>query len=64
MNVNMKMDNAAFFLKARRSYRRKDIIIIVIILAGMAVFNVAGYLIEERHRWPIINASPRGQCSK
>ena len=23
-------------------------------------FYVAGYLIEERHRWPIIAASPRG----
>ena len=29
----------------------------------MAVFNVAGYLIEERHRWPVITASPRGQHS-
>ena len=36
----------------------------IIILAGMAVFNVAGYLIAERRRWPVINASPRGQCSK
>ena len=35
-----------------------------IIMAGMAVFNVAGYLIEERRRWPVITASPRGQCSK
>ena len=34
-----------------------------IIMAGMAVV-VAGYLIEERRRWPIITASPRGQCSK
>ena len=34
------------------------------IMAGMAVFNVAGYLKEERHRWPVITASPRGQCSK
>ena len=24
----------------------------------MAVFNVAGYLIEERRRWPVITASP------
>ena len=40
------------------------IIIIIIIMAGMAVFNVAGYLIEERRRWPVIIASPRGQCSK
>ena len=28
------------------------------------LFNVAGYLIEESRRWPIITASPRGQCSK
>ena len=40
------------------------IIIIIIIMAGMAVFYVAGYLIEERSRWPVITASPRGQCSK
>ena len=33
--------------------------------AGMAVFfYVAGYLIEERRRWPVITASPWGQCSK
>ena len=25
---------------------------------------MAGYLIEERRRWPVIIASPRGQCSK
>ena len=35
-----------------------------VIMAGMAVFCVAGYLIEERRRWPVITASPRGQCSK
>ena len=40
------------------------IIIIIIIMAGMAGFNVAGYLIEERRRRPVITASPRGQCSK
>ena len=39
-------------------------IIIIIIIAEMAVFNVAGYLIEERRRWPVITASPRGQHSK
>ena len=33
-------------------------IIIIIIMAGMAVVNVAGYLIEQRRRWPIITASP------
>ena len=33
-------------------------------MAGMVVFNVASYLIEERRRWPVITASPRGQCSK
>ena len=41
-----------------------DIIIIIIIMAEWQLFNVAGYLIEERRRWPIITASPRGQCSK
>ena len=25
------------------------------------LFNVAGYLIEERRRWYVITASPRGQ---
>ena len=25
---------------------------------------MAGYLIEERRRWPIITASPRGKCSR
>ena len=34
------------------------------IMAGKAVFYVAGYRIEERRRWPVITASPRGQCSK
>ena len=38
--------------------------LIIIIIAEMAVFNVAGYLIEERRRWPVITASPRGQHSK
>ena len=33
--------------------KKKIIIIIIIIMAGMAVFNVAGYLIEERRRWPV-----------
>ena len=37
---------------------------VIVIMAGMAVFNVAGYLIEERRRWPVITASPRGKCSK
>ena len=37
----------------------------IIIMAGMSgFFYLAGYLIEERHRWPVITASPRGQCSK
>ena len=30
----------------------------------MTVFNVAGYLIEEKSRLPIITASPQGQYSK
>ena len=36
---------------------------LIIIMAGMAVFYVAGYLIEESRRWPVITAA-RGQCSK
>ena len=43
---------------------RKNRKTIIIIMAGMAVFYVAGYLIEERRRWPVITASPRGQRSK
>ena len=35
-----------------------------VVLKGVSYRNVAGYLIEERRRWPIITASPRGQCSK
>ena len=35
-------------------------IIIIIIM----VDNMAGYLVEERRRWPVITAFPRGQCSK
>ena len=38
--------------------------IIIIIIAEIVVFNVAGYLIEERRRWPVITASRRGQYSK
>ena len=34
-----------------------EVIIIIIIIAEMAVLNVAGYLIEERCRWPVITAS-------
>ena len=37
------------------------IIIIIIIIAEMAVFDVAGYLVEER---PVLTACPRGQYSK
>ena len=36
------------------------VVIIIIIIAEMAVFNVAGYFVEERRRWPAITASPRG----
>ena len=32
-------------------------------MAGMAVFYVAGHLIEEKRSWPVITASPQGQCS-
>ena len=41
-----------------------DDLFIIIIMAGMAVFNVTGYPIEERRRWPVITASPRGQGSQ
>ena len=55
-------------LKKHDAWFREDVvffgILIIIIMAGMAVFYVAGYLIEERRRWPVITASPRGQCSK
>ena len=37
---------------------------LILIMAGMAVFYVAGYIIEERRSRPVITASPRGQCSE
>ena len=37
---------------------------LIIIIAEMAVFNVAGYLIGDMRRWPAITASPRRQYSK
>ena len=40
------------------------LVCLAIIMAGVAVFYVAGYLIEERRRWLVITASPRTQCSK
>ena len=43
---------------------REFIALRIILIAEMAVFNVAGYLIEERRRWPVITASPREQSSK
>ena len=51
-------------LRRRPRNRWEDNLPIIIMMAGMAVFYVAGYLIEERHRWPVITASPRGRCSK
>ena len=39
------------------NHSRKTIIIIIIIIAEMAVFNVAGYLVEERRGRPVITAS-------
>ena len=44
--------------------RAAPAIIIIIIMAGITVFYLSGYLIEERRRWPLITVSPRGQCSK
>ena len=52
------------FPMSQSSVSPNSVLIIIIIMAGMAVFNVAGDLVEERRRWPVINASPRGQCSK
>ena len=51
-------------IRIRSPERVASCLLTRIIMAGMAVFNVAGYLVEERRRWPVINASPRGQCSK
>ena len=36
------------------------LIIIIIIIAEMTVFNVAGYLVEERRRWPVLYCFPTG----
>ena len=41
-----------------------DSLTLIIIMAGMAVVYVAGYIIEERRRWSVITASARGQCPK
>ena len=41
------------------------IIIIIIIMAEMAVvLTWLATSLEEKRRWLVINASPRGQCSK
>ena len=45
-------------------WKGENVIIFIIIMAGMAVFLRGRYLIEERRRWPVNTASPRGQCSK
>ena len=45
-------------------YITQELETVIIIIAEMAVLNVASYLIEERRRWPVITASPRGQYSK
>ena len=50
--------------KLKSKISAADMKVLIIIMAGMAVFHVAGYLIEERRIWPVITASPRGQCSK
>ena len=42
----------------RELYPTGFITLRIIIMAGMAVFYVAGYLIEERRIWPVITASP------
>ena len=47
------MYNVRVFVCQLRTSFGQLIIIIIIIMAGMAVFNVAGYVIEERRRWPV-----------
>ena len=37
-----------------RRWDGRERLIIIIIIAKMAVFNVAGYLVEERRGWPVI----------
>ena len=37
---------------------------VVMVMVEWQLFHMAGYLIEERRRWPVIIASPRGQCSE
>ena len=44
----------------RMTRQPADWLLITIMIAEMAVFNVAGYLVEERRRWPVITASPPG----
>ena len=65
--IRLAGDTAA--LHFERYYRvflhhNSFIIIIIIISPKWQFFNVAGYLKEERRRWPVITASPRGQHSK
>ena len=79
MNANMKVseqcriaaskgNQVLGMIRRNITYKEKSLIVplykAIIIMAEMAVFYVAGYLIEERRRWPVITASPRGQCSK
>ena len=59
-----RTDLNKLFLVLSYEFRGNVTLIIIIVMAGMAVFNVAGYLIEERRRLPLIIASPRGQCSQ
>ena len=47
--------DGSHWLVSKRLIKLK--LIIIIIIAEMAVFSVAGYLIEERRRWPVITAS-------
>ena len=57
-------DGATYLVIKRISSLANGHYLNIIIIAGMTVFYVAGYLIEERRRWPVITASPRGLCSK
>ena len=55
--------SSAVFIE-KNAERVPMLVIIIIIIAERAVFNVAGYLMEERRRGPVITASRQGQHSK
>ena len=57
MLADSSTDNYVRFLRSYNNNNNNNV-------RNGSCFNVAGYLVEERRRWPVITASPRGQCSK